>query len=56
MLEHMGDPGFSPGLVSGAHTVPDLERDQGRLVVLQQDDLQAIGQDGFKDLIPEACL
>jgi hypothetical protein len=37
MFEDMGNTRFTPGLVSGSHTVPDLKGDQGRLVIFKED-------------------
>jgi hypothetical protein len=56
MLKDMGNTCFSRGLVPGSHTVPDLKGDKGRFVIFKKDHLQAVGQNGFKDLIPEPGL
>ena len=44
MLEEVGEAGLAPGLVLGADMIPDRDRDDRRLVVLVDDDAQAVGQ------------
>jgi hypothetical protein len=47
----MGEAGLPRDFVPGAHPIPDLEGDQGRLVVLQQDDLEPVRKNGLKDVV-----
>jgi len=56
MLEHVGESSLSPFFVPGSHPVPNLEGDQGRFVIFQEDYFQAIGQDGFKNTLLKAGL
>ncbi len=47
VLEEMGEAGLAGALVLGAHVVPDIDRDDGRLVVLVDDQGQSVFEDKF---------
>jgi hypothetical protein len=52
MFEHVGEACLAPRLISGSHAIPNLKRDKRSLMVFKEDHLQAVGQDGFKNLFP----
>ncbi len=47
VLEEMGEAGLAGALVLGAHVVPDVDGDDGRLVVLVDDEGESVFQDEF---------
>src|SRR5579885_2537215 len=50
VLEQVGKPGLAGLLVLRADVVVDIDRDHGRLVVLMEQDVQAVGQRVTLDL------
>jgi hypothetical protein len=44
------------GFISGSYTVPDLKGDKRGLMVFKEDHLQAVWQNGFKNLFFEPGL
>ena len=54
VLEHVGQAGLTPGFVPGPHPVPYLEGDNRRLVVLEEENLEAVGKGRLDDLIPHS--
>jgi hypothetical protein len=56
VFEHVREPGFSPLFISRSHTVPNLEGDDRGFVIFEKDHLQAVRQDGFKNLVFESSL
>ena len=44
VLEHVGDAAVADGLVLGARVIEDLHRRDGRLVVGQEEHLEAVGE------------
>jgi hypothetical protein len=51
MFKHMREARLSPCFIPGSHAIPDLEGDQRSLMVFEEDHLQAVWQDGFKNLL-----
>ena len=47
VLEEMSEAGLAGPLVLRAHVVPDVDRDDGRFVVLVDDESQAVFEDEF---------
>ncbi len=53
VLEHVGDAGFAAGIVHGAGVHEGMEGDHGRVMPLEHDKVQAVGERELGDALFE---